>query len=952
MTDDLKFAGKLPVVINKNGDTRDIFAPIKSSSCDITVVSNKILSDLYTNDKKGIKVKVEKYDDFVGETSTLFEGYMTPNSYSQHLSPNLDNIDMTAIDPLSVLKYVYINDILEKSKTITMGELLAKALALVKVDCDSVWIEETVNYKTDVAVYVFADLLVQTNNFWDEGGDASSVYNAISECLRLFGYTLTFTGEKYMVYLAIADHTFGETSTRPFRYFTRYRVEDGGYLVSVGQTQVTMEENFFRHSVGDWTTIDDNPTVSIDDTYDRISGVASTKVPDYSLSAFDMISSEERDRYDAGDLNVQRNKIKGYDNDFNKNSNDEWYYLWNGVYESPEYGLKINGTTVNGYANINAAYEYMSGKTGHPNAYGGVLNFYGGEENPIGTNRDPQQERTVEVKQCITVFAPDNGTPPEFLEREDLKWDMYVEFDNGEDGPSLPQSYDLYKSGTSNSKYGTNKTGIADAVSYSQKYENITISKEAGHTLSINLSQSYSRTGIKQRFSIFDYSEILNRQYMEAWVGEDWRHDIIGGTPYTYPHIWQPNEITVRGGYFQKYSNGKGFGLGDDETHRILPVWDKRKIELSIELRDGTKYQFNGKEWIETGEIGDANAFYLTKLMNNTYIFNEDFKYDCIEMADGSIYSLKEEGQTIMFDEEGQKGRITTVKGNKKSEKKIAYYGAKDNEWMINIEDVGEGQLSILLPSIDAVNVLVKCDIYHSNLLGITGNSTHGAPSNIFHLVRYLTYSGDIGSLPVNLSWMPINGTYIKAEHLDIDISLSVPETNLGQMFGESDIKYQTSHSKLFRQTWDAPNFLVNTKHQIVSQSHSYVIVGNTLADPNKFSIGWSNKKLACRPENFVMQGYKNYWSDIRKTYNRVLVPHKDGFDNCLTFIEVPDLPDDGHGRWLVVVSDSVDVKTNRHTITAVEDYDMSVNEISNYTVIEIPRKARNDRYNLPSVKK
>ena len=72
MTDDLKFAGKLPVVINRNGDTRDVFNPIRSSSCDITVVSNKILSDLYTNDKKGIKVKVEKCDE-LGETMTLFE---------------------------------------------------------------------------------------------------------------------------------------------------------------------------------------------------------------------------------------------------------------------------------------------------------------------------------------------------------------------------------------------------------------------------------------------------------------------------------------------------------------------------------------------------------------------------------------------------------------------------------------------------------------------------------------------------------------------------------------------------------------------------------------------------------------------------------------------------------------------------------------------------------------
>jgi hypothetical protein len=124
------------------------------------------------------------------------------------------------------------------------------------------------------------------------------------------------------------------------------------------------------------------------------------------------------------------------------------------------------------------------------------------------------------------------------------------------------------------------------------------------------------------------------------------------------------------------------------------------------------------------------------------------------------------------------------------------------------------------------------------------------------------------------------------------------------------------------------------------------------LADANKFSIGWMNNKIPCRPENYVMQGYKNYWGVIRRTYNRVLVPHKAGFSNCLCYIEAPDIPDVGNGRWLMVVSDSWDVRTNRHTISAVEDYGLNVNQIENYTVLEIPREARNPRFNLPSVQK
>ena len=977
MRNDLIFAGKLPVVINRNGDTRDIYNPIRSCSCDITVVSNKILSDLYTNDKKGIKVKVEK----IGKTNipnfwqlpvVLFEGYMTPNSYSQKLSPNLDNIDMTAIDPLAVLKYLYVDDILEKAKSITMGELIARALAAVKIDCVDLWIENTVSYTDAENVnYNFVDLVVQTSNFWDEGDDPSSVYDVVCECLRLFGYTLTFTGDKYIIYTVISNHEFGSEN----RDFILYKIEDGGTLRAVGTGKWNKESSHFKHSAGEWTTIDGNPTVSIDNTYDKVVSVASTKIPNYSLTAFDLVSAENRDMYDAGDLNVQRNKIKGfkesdtYDDEY---TNDEWYYLWNGVYINDDYELDIKpDRIVNGYININGAYEYMTGQTGHPSAYGGILNFYGGEANPVGTTKDPQEERAVEVKECITVFAPDNGLAPEFLEKEYLKWEYKV--GQGNDGEEYTTG-DLSKvvSGIDTSKFGTNKTGVADAVSYRQRYENITISENAEQTLVIDMSQSYSRTGINQTFDTLDYSTVENKRFTltrpldgDTYFGQQ----LISGTAYTYPWTWKNDSVSVSMGYFDKYKYS-------NTDSKLKPVWDKRKVILSITTLDGKKYQFNGKDWVETEDTTDANAFYLKKLMNYKKIFIDEFTYDLIECSDGTTYALNPDSfkyySTNRSNPESN-GVYPEGEGEKETnEVEFEYYAKATQPWKKYIDEADEGRIAIILPAINSVNATVQCDIYHSNLLGITGITGNYNSSNTAHYVKYKVegeYSfetdsgmlsesligdeyGKVGAEQVNIDFMPVNATYIKAEHLNLDISLSVPESNLGQMFGESDIKYSTNHSKRFRESYDAPSFLVNTKHPVVMQSHSYVIVGNALADANRFSIGWSYNKIPCRPENYVMQGYKNYWGVIRRTYNRVLVPHKTGFSNCLCFIEAPDIPDVGNGRWLMVVSDSWDVKTNRHTISAVEDYDLNVNKIENYTVLEIPREARNPRFNLPSVKK
>ena len=45
-------------MININGRADDIYAPIKTTSCDVNIVSNKILDDLYTPAKNGVVMTV------------------------------------------------------------------------------------------------------------------------------------------------------------------------------------------------------------------------------------------------------------------------------------------------------------------------------------------------------------------------------------------------------------------------------------------------------------------------------------------------------------------------------------------------------------------------------------------------------------------------------------------------------------------------------------------------------------------------------------------------------------------------------------------------------------------------------------------------------------------------------------------------------------------------------
>lgn len=967
MKNDLRFSGETPVGISKNGDVSDIFNPIRSANCDISIVTNKLLTDLYINDRKGIICKVEE----VNTDKTLFEGYITPNTYSQYISPNLDNMDITAIDPIALLKYIYIDDVLERSKTVSFGELLARSISKIKIDSNTLCIEDIVSYKGG---YNFIDFKIQTNNFWDEGEEPSDLHTVISECLRLFGLCLSFTGEKYIIFSLLTDH-----NQSSHRGFTEYRVEDGGSLVKTGNYSVDMRDMLFRYSLGDWTAINDYPTLSINDVYDKIDCVASTKIPNYTKSVFDEISSKDTDKYDAADVNIQCNKTNGYNEDDEKVEDDEWYYIWNGVYTSDEYGLKLKNGSITGYANINAAQTYINGQPNQPNISGSIVNFYGGENNLVGTSKDPQTERAVEVKNCITVFAPDNGTPPEFLERTDLKWtyrDTEIEDSYREDSDVI-----LTKLNNTDSKFGINKAMPVFDVSYKQTYENITISQDATQTICIDLSQCYSRTGVNEVLNIPNYTDIEGRMFrlLPSDIDDVSDFKLVGGTAYTYPKSWNPDFITVKNGFFDR------FAASDT---RLKEVWDKRMILLYI-TTNGKTHQFNGKDWIEVDAPSGGHAFWLKKLMNGEKIFATEFRYNLIETNDGETYSFDEEGFTYHI----SNGGVVEEGGE---EKTFEYYADKKNVWSKYIEKVGEGVLDINLPFINSVNTNVYIEIYNSSLLGITGNTTtsvatrvDGEDTNMYgskiHELKYevsgtvevvneetgvvigktpLTAEmidnpdknvyryGKILSKKVFITWQPLNVTYIKAEHLNINLSISVPQSNLGQMFNESDIEYSTDNSKKLKLSYDAPNFLVNTKHNIVSQSHSYLIVGNEIADPHKFLIGGKVSKLdnvAARPENYVLQAYKNFYNNIRYIYDRTLIPHKEGLDNIMCYVEANDIPDKGKGRWLMVVSDYIDVKTNRHSIVAVEDYDISVKKIDNYSIVEIPRQPRNMRYLIPN---
>lgn len=958
MENDLKFSGSNPVMINLNGSADDIYAPIKTTSCDVNIVSNKILDDLYTPTKNGVVMIVTRQ---AGEdvTETIWEGYMTPNTYSQDVTQNLDDIALTAIDPLSILKFTTIDKIVDKKSSIlSYKDLICRALDYVSVDDVSctLLVEDVVVYGSDTydGTNGFMDLKCQVNNFWDEMGEPESVYDVISELLRPFCLSIykNMSSGEYIIYNP--NNTNIDYSIN--RSFHKYVIYKSGRIV------VSTADNKTNNVIKWKSNNTQNALIEINTTYDKVSMTASTCVPTYNNSLDDLIDYSQRDKYAYMGFNVQRNKTKGI-RQSTYDTKDYWYYLWNGVYTNEDFGLISNGGYVSPFLNMNKANLYLNGSAGYPDDYGSILNFYGGGNNPTGTGKDQESEKSVEIHKRVTAYAPDNGCPLEFLEPSDLSWT----FNSGLDLYDLTYDPRLTKTGETVSKFGSAKQiQESNRIVYHQEY-NTNLSTLAQNTIELNLTQSYSRTGIDSQIDILQNNTATNQIFdISTYEYDDTsgkRKALIKTANVDYfPKIWNAKQVKVNKFYFNRYNTEATM----TRPIRCKEVWDKRRIDMYVKVDETKYYQFNGKEWVETTSLSANNCFYLMKLMTGEKLFHTDYKYNIIETSDGEHYSLTGEKLTWYVD---AAGGVTEKSVSGGSTKYCDPYFVESNEWYKYINNCSEGSISLNVPEIDAFNAKVCCDVYNSTMLGSTGSSNESAGALSEQLLwevkgqgkyyddeqqtevtqtltQYNTINyGKIEGMSVYIQFLPYNTTYVKAEHLDVSVEMSVPESNLGQMFSKSDIKYELTKNRNFVEEFQGPSFRTNTKHNLVGSSFSYILFDNNYADPNEFVVAGINT----RPEIYTVQAYMNWLSKIRKIYTKTIrqTENTNHIIDFFDFIDSPEVP-----NRMMLIGYNWDVKSNRYTISAIECQNMQVFDISDFSVVEIPKKARNELFNLPTAYK
>ena len=239
-----------------------LFAPIKSRSLTISIVSKEWYFDLYEPKSRGTQVKLYEWDktnNVAGKT--WFRGLLKPNSYDQDFV-YLDEIELEAVDAISTAKdYKWVNNNQYNS-------FIDMLIPILQCENDN-------GYKTGYRGYLYVPetytklngenvsqllthLYASSNNFLDNDDEHTpwTQYEVASEICQFLGWSLVPDGDD--VWLVDYRGEYHGSVT-----YSRYNIQTGTYVdtytSSVNPIHITLESMASGKS-----------KIDIDDIYNKI----------------------------------------------------------------------------------------------------------------------------------------------------------------------------------------------------------------------------------------------------------------------------------------------------------------------------------------------------------------------------------------------------------------------------------------------------------------------------------------------------------------------------------------------------------------------------------------------------------------------------------------------------------------------------------------------------------
>ncbi|MEG0796682.1 MAG: hypothetical protein RR397_09305 [Odoribacter sp.] len=192
-----------PVTVSYEG-SEDIFKPLKLSGATVRCWVNEYMFDLFTGEAKGVRCMIKK-DNLI-----QWQGYVSPNIYNQDYNKEKFELEIEAVDCLSVLDYIKYES---ESKEIT------SFLDIIKMAINASGGEFKYLYYPKTTDISLETTFISEQNWFNEDAQAMT-YKEILESVMQY-LNLTMFQYKDSVYMV--DYRFFNTSTL---YYTRYTIPD------------------------------------------------------------------------------------------------------------------------------------------------------------------------------------------------------------------------------------------------------------------------------------------------------------------------------------------------------------------------------------------------------------------------------------------------------------------------------------------------------------------------------------------------------------------------------------------------------------------------------------------------------------------------------------------------------------------------------------------------------
>lgn len=273
----------------------DIFQPLKQSGCTINILTNSILTDLYTGELNKVTVKVFKND-------TLFWfGFLTPNIYSSEFESDLDLLQLEFVDVVSNLENVKFSK--SENSISSFYDIITAALKRIDTGCtiNKVYLHNSLTI--DGGHDVLKNLYIQERNFYDESEEPQTYKEVIEDILRYLGMTLIQFQDRYYLidYEALKSGNYS---------FTKFDLTEESSEI------VTLEQD--KRTLGTIGVSSANASISLGNIYNQVSIVANCNPADsvqpdlIDNDDLEAVSSVESKLYSSGKPNYKNYEVNHY----------------------------------------------------------------------------------------------------------------------------------------------------------------------------------------------------------------------------------------------------------------------------------------------------------------------------------------------------------------------------------------------------------------------------------------------------------------------------------------------------------------------------------------------------------------------------------------------------------------------------------------------------------------